>query len=180
VPGVHGTCLVSIGYSRLAAGPRLRSWILLVALTAAYPETLWTAVTIGRGSGRPRRSTLGPLEVTKARDVLAQLLDLYDRALREPLPVAAKTSAAYAAARRANDPPHAVFEAGREWRSGTYPGEDAAAAHVRVWGPGMPLTALIATAPPADERWAGEPSRFGEIAVRLWRPLLAAERIDAP
>ena len=34
---------------------------------------------------------------------------------------------------------------------------------------------LLAPTPP-DETWGGEPHRFGELAVRLWSPLLEHEQ----
>ena len=180
VPSVYDTCLVTIGYSKLGPAARLRAWISLVALAAAEPDTPWTAATIGRGAGSPRESTLGPIAGDDAREILTQVLDVYDRALCEPLPMAAKTSAAYAAARRSNnDAFFAAREAERQWKSDKFPGEDANAAHVRVWGTGAPLAKLLARAPGPDERWAGEPTRFGELALRLWMPLLDNERIAA-
>ena len=66
----------------------------------------------------------------------------------------------------------------------------ADAAHVMVWGADAPLTSLWAGAGPggagAPESWpagpgdGGEPHRFGELARRLWAPLLAAEKMDMP
>jgi len=178
VPDVHDTCLVTVGYSRLGAAARLRAWVSLVALSAAHPEIDWTAVTVGRGAGgRPRRSLLGPLESQLARDVLSQLLDLRGRALREPLPMAVKTSAAYAEARRdGNDPMYAARKAEQQWASGNFPGEEASPAHLQVWGSATPLSTLLTQAPRPDERWAGEPTRFGELAMRLWTPLLDSEQ----
>jgi exodeoxyribonuclease V gamma subunit len=177
VPGVHGTCLVTIGYSRLAAGPRLRAWILLVALTAAHPDLPWTAVTVGRGRAQsPQKSSFGAIDPAVARTVLDQLVDLYDRALCQPLPLSLKTSAAYAEARDRDEPPAAIRQASRRWRSDQFPGEDADSAHLQVWG-SAPLETLLLEEPRADERWAGEPTRFGELALRLWTPLLEHERL---
>jgi len=178
VPGVHGTCLVTIGYSKLAAGPRLRAWILLVALAATEPGVAWTAVTVGRGrAANPMQSTLGPLDAELARDVLAQLVDLHDRALREPLPVSLKATAAYADVRHSGyDVTEAVVKARRAWATDRFPGEQEDSAHVQVWGSGAPIERLLSAVPAADERWFGEPSRFGELARRLWTPLLASEQ----
>jgi len=177
VAGVYGTCLVAIGYSKLAAGPRLRAWILLLALAAAHPDVAWTATTVGRGrTGSPQQATLGPVDPTHAREVLAQLADLHDRALREPLPLSLKASAAYAEARRRDDPPEAVRRARQRWTSGQFPGEDAESAHTQVWGSGAPLERLLVAEAAVDEGWAGEPTRFGELALRLWNPLLDSEQ----
>jgi len=178
VTGLHDACLVSIGYSRLAAGPRLRAWILLVALTAAHPETPWTAATIGRGrSLSPQQSSLGPIDPALARTVLNQLVDLHDRALVEPLPLSLKTSAAYAETRVRDEPPEAIRQATKRWRSDQFPGEDADVAHLQVWGTAAPLDVLLRDGPAADEQWSGEPTRFGELARRLWTPLLEHEQL---
>ena len=42
VPGVYGTRLVSLGYSRLKAKQRLRTWVELLALAASEPDQSWT------------------------------------------------------------------------------------------------------------------------------------------
>lgn len=182
VPGIHGDALVAVGYSKLGPKDRLRAWIGLVALAASHPETSWTAVTVGRGEpGRPKQSVLGPLTGDRAGKILEQLVELYDQGLREPLPMAIKTSAAYAAARRnQGDVDEAVRMARRPWVSGDFPGEDADAAHELVWGRRADLDVLLAEEALLDPRAQPEPTRFGALAVRLWAPLLAAERIDIP
>ena len=182
VPGVHGDRLVAVGYSKLGPKDRLRAWIALVAVAASHPETAWTAVTVGRGEpGRPKQSVLGPLTGDQARKILEQLVELYDQGLREPLPLATKASAAYAAARRnQSDVDEAVRMARRPWVSGDFPGEDADAANELVWGRRADLDVLLAEEALIDVRAQPEPTRFGALAVRLWAPLLAAERIDIP
>jgi exodeoxyribonuclease V gamma subunit len=154
----------------------------LVALAASHPETAWTAVTVGRGEpGRPKQSVLGPLTGDRARKILEQLVELYDQGLREPLPMAIKASAAYAAARRnQGDVDEAVRMARRQWVSGDFPGEDADAANELVWGRRADLDVLLTEEALLDPRAQPEPTRFGALAVRLWAPLLAAERIDIP
>jgi exodeoxyribonuclease V gamma subunit len=182
VAGVHSNSLVSVVYSKLAAGHRLQAWITLVALTAAYPDEDWTAITVGRGRGpRPAQSTLGPLAADSANQVLGQLLDLYDRGLREPLPLARKTSAAYAEVRHSGySVTEAIGKARRAWTTwDTIPGEQEEGAHAQVWGSLAPLEVLLAAEPCTDVHWAGEPTRFGELALRLWNPHLADERIVA-
>ncbi len=182
VPGLHGDRLVAVGYSKLGPRDRLRAWIPLVALAVSHPETVWTAVTVGRGQpGRPKQSVLGPLAGTHAGQLLEQLVELYDQGLREPLPLATKASAAYAAARRnQGDVDEAVRMARRPWVSGDFPGEDADAANELVWGRRAGLDVLLAQAAPLDPQAQPEPTRFGALAVRLWAPLLAAERIETP
>ena len=184
VPGVHGTCQVSVGYSRLGPRDRLRSWIGLLALTASDPEIRWTAATVGRGeAGHPRCSTLGPVDPALAPEMLGQLVELYDAGLRAPLPLPTRTSAAYAAARVDDDDAgEAARKARRRWTtSGEIPGEDADAANERVWGRRTGLETLLAIpADPGDLTGpldAAEPTMFGALALRLWAPLLDAERI---
>ena len=53
---VYGDRLVPVGYSRLAAKHRLRSWSTLLALSAATPTSSWTGHALGKDHGghRPR------------------------------------------------------------------------------------------------------------------------------
>jgi exodeoxyribonuclease V gamma subunit len=161
VGGLHGHTLVSVEYSKLAAKHRLRAWVQLLALTVAQPEHPWQAVAVGRAQrGGPLRATLGPVSPGVAAAALADLVRLREEGLCEPLPVAAKTSHEYANAVAQGDSPVAAgLTAGRAW-TGEF-GEVTDAAHVLAWG--------------AD----GDPrsdARFGDLATRVWAPLLAAER----
>jgi len=184
VPGVYGDTVVRVEYSRLSAKHRLRAWTQLLALTAALPETAWTATTIGRGTGDSvRRSVVGPVDPAAARRHLADIVDLRARGMRRPLPLAVKTSATYAEKRAAGmSADNAVERAAQDWLSGTYDRENAEEAHRIVWGERAPITALLAEPPWSDEQgpdWPSEePTRFGAIARRLWTPLLAAESLE--
>lgn len=159
VSPVFGDRLVSVTYSKLDGKHLLQSWIPLLALAAGLPERDWSAVCIGR----PRRGDTPRVEGLGRPDdpvgLLADLVAIYDAGRREPLPLPIKTSYAWAAARHAGDDPER--EAGFRWRSGRFPGEDEAPAHVRAWGRGAPLSRL-----------AG----LGEYSERLWLPMLRAER----
>ena len=178
VGGLHGERLVAVSYSKLAAAPRLRAWLCILALTAAHPDKSWEATTVGRGErGRPRCATLTPVKPAVAASVLGQLVELYDKGLREPLPLPVKTAAEYAAHRcRGADVDDAQYRARMRWASSTYPGEDDDAAHGLVWGRLAPFETLLAAASRPDEAWGGEPHRFGELAIRLWAPLLDHEK----
>ncbi len=178
VAGVHGTAVVSVSYSKLGPKPQLSVWIALLALAAAHPGQEWTAIAVGRGEpGRPRSATFGPLDQARASTYLRQLVDLYDRGLREPLPMPLKTSVAYATtSAKMEGLDQALFQAKRAWTSGKFPGEDADAPHTVVWGAGAPLNLLLEQPAGTDERWAGEPSRLGELSLRLWGPLLQHRR----
>jgi hypothetical protein len=65
------------------------------------------------------------------------------------------------------------------WASGQYPGEDADPSHSRIWGSGATFEQVFDAPPRADENWAGEPTRLGELSLRLWAPLLQHRRIAA-
>lgn len=177
VGNVRDRAVFRASYSRLAAKQRIRAWLQLLAITAARPETQWTAVTIGRGlrDGGPRRSTLGPLDPSTARDTLADLVRLRADGLCRPLPMPARTSAAFAEKLAGGLEHDQAIEAVKgEW-SGPY-GESSDPACQRVWGEDAGIDALLAEPP---ER-AGNSTRFAEVAIRLWGALLAAEQVDAP
>jgi exodeoxyribonuclease V gamma subunit len=177
---IHGDVLLRVEYSRLGAKHRLRAWTQLLALTATAPGRPWTAVTIGRNSRGALRSTLGPVEPADVRRHLADLVDLRDRGLRQPLPMAVKTSAAYADKRhRGQSVANALNNAAFAWDPNKFPGEQDDEAHQLLWGPSPSLATLRAESPWADEHTADEKSRFGVLARRLWTPLLDAERQDA-
>ncbi|SDO60438.1 DNA helicase/exodeoxyribonuclease V, gamma subunit [Nakamurella panacisegetis] len=171
VAGVHGTAVVSVGYSKLGPKPQLSVWISLLALAAAHPEREWTAVAVGRGEpGRPRSATFGPIEQQKARTYLAALVELYDAGLCEPLPLPLKTSFAYAGSVvKMEGEDQAAFAARRSWSSGKFPGEDDDAPHTLVWGNRAPFEDVF-----------GDPAtRLGELSVQLWGPLLQHRRMTA-
>jgi exodeoxyribonuclease V gamma subunit len=161
VTPVYGDRLVAVGYSRLDGKHLLESWVRLLALAAGHPDHNWTALTIGRpprGSQAAQR-LLGPA-ATEPLGLLDDLVDLYDEGRRAPLPLPLKTSFAWACAVREGRDPKA--EALKKWKSGRFPGEDADAAHVRVWGEHADL----------DDVLTGLPA----LAERLWFPLLDSER----
>ncbi len=179
VPGVYGERLVPVGYSRLAASHRLQSWVSVLALSVSDPDRSWTALTIGRAGSRSRDSVatslLGPLD-HRAVSWLADLVALRDRGLSEPLPLPLKTSLRYAAQRRTRaDTVDALRQAGWDWKSDRFPGEDADPAHVRAFGARSPIPGLDTTPGPGED-FAGETSRFGALALRLWSPLLDSEQ----
>jgi exodeoxyribonuclease V gamma subunit len=181
VAGVHGTAVVSVGYSKLGPKPQLSVWIALLALAAAHPERPWTAVAVGRGQpGQPRAATFGPIDQATAKGYLEWLVDLYDRGLCEPLPLPLKTSLEYAGVlAKMEGQDEAAFRAGRVWTTGKYPGEDADASHALVWGSSAPFDKIFGGPPRADENWAGERTRLAELSLRLWGPLLQHRRMAA-
>jgi exodeoxyribonuclease V gamma subunit len=163
--------------------------VALLALTAARPERPFESVVIGRA-----RSGVRGADVTVARippladspdlrrqvahEQLAVLLDLYDRGMREPLPLACDTSAAYAQAVAAGeDGESAAREA---WETVfRYDKEDRQPEHVLIHGEAIPLARLLSEGSRADEGWEeAEATRFGRYAMRLWRGLLGVEELS--
>jgi exodeoxyribonuclease V gamma subunit len=173
--------LLRTTYSRLGPKQRIRAWVQLLALTAAAPDGTWTAVTLGRGprgSGRPRRATIGGVSAADAVQILGQLADLRDRGLRQPLPLPIATGCAYANARHGGDEPaEALAKAATEWVK-SYENTDRD--HALVWGEAAAFSVLTQS-PWPDEQWHdSEPGRFGRLACRLWFPVLDAETVDIP
>jgi exodeoxyribonuclease V gamma subunit len=182
VPGVRGDCVLRVVYSRLGAKHRLRAWVQLLALAAQWPQLEWQAKTVGRG---PRdgvaMSHLTGVNAQDARRHLEGLVEMYRAGLCRPLPLPPKSAAAYAEKRRTNAPVRvALAQAGKQWRSGSGPnerGEFSDADFQQVFGD-VPLTALLAEAADrTDADWPDEPSRFGQLARRVWQPLLDAEAV---
>ena len=115
-----------------------------------------------------------------AGGALDGLVDLYDRGLREPLPVPCASAAAYARARHVGE--DAVAGARAEWESGyNYPREDQQLEHQLVLGGQLTVEELMAIPARRDEHGEGwletEPSRFARLAHRLWSELLAREEL---
>lgn len=173
VSPVFGDRLVWVTYSKLDGRHLLQSWIPLLALFAHDPDRDWSATCIGRPKRgtTPRSQGLGRPDAS-AVELLDDLVSIYDAGRREPLPLPTKTSYAWAAARHCGDDPENA--AGYRWRSGRYPGENEQPAHVRVWGRGAPLAALMQPLRP-DEDCDGETHRLGAYSARLWLPMLRAE-----
>lgn len=185
VSGVVGHAVVAVRYAKLSGKHQLEAYVQLTALTANDPERPWTALAIGRnprkGKARAAWCRLGPLgddpdaRRDAATQALAVLVDLYDRGLAEPLPLYAKTSAAYAEAMSATRPDR--YAAARVWDDEWGFPENADREHVLVLGAGLPYDALVDDEPPRDTEagpdWPTAASRFEALALRLWQPILA-------
>ena len=159
-----------VEFSKLAAKQRVRAWVRLVALTAAQPDRRWRAVTVGRGArGGVAAAEAGPLDPARARGILADLVALHREGLREPLPLPTVAAHVYARTRSGGGSvDDALAEALRGWCEGRFPERDEAV-YARVFGAAAGPEVLTASGT------GGEPTRFGDLALRLWRPLLAAE-----
>jgi exodeoxyribonuclease V gamma subunit len=177
VSGVCGTTLRIVTYSRVRARVRLRAWVRLLALSAARPSERYESLVIGRA----RRDSYDA-QVTVARieppppelltEHVAALVDLYDRGMREPLPLSSEASCAYVQ--------YGEDAARGEWTSRYgYDKEDRQPEHVRAYGRVLDFAELTAQPPREDELWdPNERSRFGQYAHRLWDGLLEHERVE--
>jgi exodeoxyribonuclease V gamma subunit len=188
VTGVSGDLLLATTFSRVSAKHRIAAWVRLLALTASAPERPFAAATVGRGRGRDdvRTAWIDPLgddadvRGSVARSELAVLMDLYDRGMREPLPMFCLTSAAYAEAAREGQDGYAA--AVKEWETEwNFDKEDREAEHQMALGGVLTLSEVLEIAPgegEAGEGWTeSEASRFGRLARRLWEGLLAREEV---
>ncbi|UGT63128.1 exodeoxyribonuclease V subunit gamma [Nocardia asteroides] len=179
VPEVHGDRLVRTTFSRVAAKHRIAAWVPLLALSCTEDRS-WQALTIGRGRFRTPawRSELTAPEPPAALGVLRTLVAMRDAGLSEPLPIAPTATAAYAQSRMlGNRREDAEYAALQEF-DGDY--GDNRDRHLRyVWGERVTLASLLA-APAPQGGGAGEPTRFGALARRLWEPLLRAEQQGRP
>ena len=167
VSGVFGKRLLEVTFSKLDAPHLLRAWIPMLALCAAHPGQ-WSAVCIGRRrrrTGVAERILGAPQEDPVA--LLRDLVAIYDSGRREPIPLPIKTSHAWAVARISGQDPRS--EAWSKWR---YERDDRAVE--RVWGREPDLDPLLSPPRPGEEA-AGETTRLGAYATRLWAPLLRAE-----
>ena len=174
VSGVHGDTAVRVEFSKLAAKQRVRAWVRLVALTAALPDRRWRAVTVGRGARRRGRGRHGRARGRRPRPRRA-------RRPGRPAPRRAARAAAAADDRRAGLRPHPHRR--RHARTTRWPRRCAAGA--RAGSPSATTRSTPACSAPRRGRevlttagTGGEPTRFGDLALRLWRPLLDAEVLD--
>jgi exodeoxyribonuclease V gamma subunit len=196
VPGVvdqgpAGLLVRAVNYSRLGPKHRLAAWVRFLALTAAQPERPVAAVTVGKFRNSGRRFTVSvatlatlPGDAAQRRAAavarLEVLVDLLDRGLCEPLPLYCKTSAAWA------ETPVAKREGAcsKLWDPSSDFGiaEGKEPEHQLVHGGVVPFSDLQQAAPEpgeSGEGWAaGEPTRFGRYALRLWRGLLDVEQVS--
>ncbi|TML96356.1 MAG: exodeoxyribonuclease V subunit gamma [Actinobacteria bacterium] len=182
VPGVYGDVLRMVAFSRVGPKHRLAAWVRLLAVTAARPGRAFEAVTIGRAryGARDAEVTIAripPLGPDEALEHLATLVDLWDRGMREPLPIACESSAAFAAAAAAGKNAEAAARKG--WESTwNFSREDAEPEHELVLGGVLDLAEVLDAPPRSDEAWdASETTRFGQYARRLWAGTLAREEL---
>lgn len=177
VSGVHGRTVVRVTVSSVAAKHRLRAWVQLLALTVTWPDGGWTSQVIGKDTkDEVETYRLGPVSVANAVHWLEALLALYDRGMTMALPLAPKTSEAYARKRTVGTSPHsAAVAARRKWTSGRYAfGEAGDDAHALVWGRDAAFDVLLGVGVPALSL-GDEGHAFGVLSRQLWDGLLVCE-----
>jgi exodeoxyribonuclease V gamma subunit len=174
--------LARVDYGRSKPKRVLKLWLPWLALQAQGRGREAVLVSRGKSPSEAARVTRFPAELDRAEASLRleRLVALYLAGQDEPLPIFPEASGAFArsyddgrhkAIRDAGKAWHTSnFSSGRSWGDGTDPEVlavfgDVAFAEVAA----MPATDLE-TGPDWDE---DEPGRFGRLALRLWRPLLA-------
>jgi exodeoxyribonuclease V gamma subunit len=192
VAGVCGDTIRAVSYARVKPRDRLGAWVRWLALSAARPERRFESAVIGRARSGVRNAqvtlaripALGDAPETRREAALSQLevlIDLYDRGMREPLPLACEASAAYAQAtavgKDAQEAALGAWETTFGWDK-----EDRQPEHLLVYGGAISLPELLDEAPRAVEQGDGwdetEPTRFGRYARRLWDGLLSREDLS--
>ncbi|MFE3188231.1 exodeoxyribonuclease V subunit gamma [Nocardia sp. NPDC059240] len=181
VPDVHDDALLCTTFSRLAPKHRMAAWIRLLALAATGTHQSWRAITIGRGKHhRPAwQSTLTSPTAPLARGILRDLVLLRDEGLSEPLPIAPSASATYAERRLAGATTDDALHAAEQDFDDRF-GEHTDRYFRHILGPSPRFDQLTEAAAPAPPGTDPEPTRFGELARRLWNPLLTNENQGQP
>jgi exodeoxyribonuclease V gamma subunit len=189
VSAVRGDTLLTTTYSKVSARHRLASWIRLLAVTAACPDREFSAVTVGRGDVNgtvtvaliPALGADADSRQGAALGHLDVLVDLYERGMREPLPLYCVSSAAYAQAAASGDDP--VIAGRGAWTSAwNFDKEDKEPDHQLVLRRVRTFDELLAEPPRPGEQGPGwemsETTRFGRYARRAWKGLLASEQVS--
>jgi len=179
VTRVYGDTVRRTEFSRLAPKHRLRAWTQILTLAAADDGRAWRAVTIGRGDKEaPACSRLTAPSAQQAGELLDELVLLYGFAVRQPLPMVADASCAYARA-RADDKTakQSLVTATRAWKK-SFTG-DGDKHHQLVWGETPDFDVLLAkpSTPVPIEPTADDPTWFGALAQAVWQPLLQHEEL---
>lgn len=180
VDDVHGTLLVRARYSRLGPKDVLRAWVTLVALAAnEHPgPAVAGAVVAGRGAKTPGQAVaeaavrrLRAPDPATARRILAGLVAVADRALREPVPFWPAVSERYAAVRLTGVAPEAALGRAASLAAGGFDLADDHSTLVHGAGNDLPTVA-------AARAGVTEPTMFGDVARQVWEAALAHEILE--
>ncbi len=167
-------------FSSVRARQRLRSWVVSLALAASGhggSARLVGRYSWGRGDRSPVLVTSGPHDRQRAVELLDQLVALRERGLCEVLPLPVGTAQRWAETfGRTGKETLADNLAVREWTTsdaGFVAGEQDDPSWRRVLGGSAPYAALRSVPPHPDETWQpGVTSRLGQLALRVWGPVL--------
>jgi len=161
-------------YSKLSGKQLIEAWIQLLALSADQPGRDVSAVYVGRFDDDTAAARVLGQPQDPPLAVLRDLVALFDAGRREPLPLPARTSFAWATARHAGTNP--LPTAAAQWNSHPdHSRENEKPAPAKAWGHRAPLSVLLVPPRPGEEV-PGEDTRLGAFAARLWLPMLRAER----
>ncbi|MEY4131615.1 MAG: hypothetical protein RLZZ31_1739 [Actinomycetota bacterium] len=99
IANLYGNTLLSCSPSRVGPKDQLSQWVQLAALTIAFPETKWRAVTIGLapdndGKGDYCQRVFSLPDRDAAERVLLFAYSVFQTALQTPIPLFPKTSLA--------------------------------------------------------------------------------------
>lgn len=184
VADVFGNNLVRVSYSSLGAKHRIAGWLDALALASGYPDENWTVHTLGKYRSSGKVARVAPLAEPEAREWLRALVDVYERGMREPVPLPLKTSLKWAEEYRLSAGGRDAApddRADKEWTSprfsdSGFPTEDADPWHGRAFGERAAYS-LLASSPRPDEQWNQAPHRLGQYAWHVWGPLLEGREV---
>ncbi len=177
VSQVYGDTVVNANFSSLKAGHKFAAWLSLLALSASHPGRPWAARVIARAKEEAEVYCLSAPEPALAREILGELIQIFDAGNREPLPMSSGVSEAWARAVLAGGGPQVEVARAAGTNAASTPWESSHAYHTAereqphhkiAWGEEIPFSELLAIPAPPDERWFTEPSRFGQLALRTW------------
>lgn len=171
VSGIYGHKIVSLGYSRLRAKQRLRSWLDLLAVSISFPDQNWTSHAVGKGRAGATCAIAGPLD-HRAIDWLRGLVALYDLGHCQPLAAPIDTACAWATKEvltRGGVGPKAygdpVVDAWASNDQSPVPGEREDGWNTLLYGERAPIETLL-------------DAGLATYAWQIWEPLLTgAERV---
>lgn len=186
VSGLAAEKSVAVQFAQVRGKHIAAAYLRLVALSAADPATPWQAVVVGREGGKDggvHVEILGPLgdlaaeRGSEAGRRLNELIDLYERGMKEPLPLVPSASYAFAVA---TDPVQGFGDAKAAWenRFGNMPAEADDPHHVLAFGGPIGFAQLLALSRPDEvgADWPVAASRFETLALRLWEPIFEVRR----
>lgn len=182
IRNVYANTVVRITFSSPSPIRAFRAWLDLLVLSLAYPNQPWRAVVITRDTDQAHTTTLTAPSAADSHAYIADLVDVFQRGNQQPLPLPPNTAAGWA--KVAHQHPHpltreqrarAMAEAGKYWTTHTQhaPKEDQDPYNAWMWQGVVDLSTVINIEATTGERWLDEPSRFAQLAMRMWEGFYA-------